>query len=307
MIETWASSAWKRPSAGVLAVGIVLAPVLAAATVEPSPERPARPVEVTDTARGRAFAAEAAERAVAAGTSIAADDFAIWEVGGRLVAGPPGAVPDIQPVRGPNGADGERVSVAEPIVDGTRPAVEQQAVAVEAAGWHLVGSSCWIEERRDGDAWIDVCYHKHRATSDGSSRYDYYALKLFATAGLDGCCWYELGDQWIEAARNGGDPQRWHDWSPRSDASVGSCTSVNLSVRVNGYGLSAPFTQCETWDITKYAAAGRFRNRWKEGFCMQVRGEREVAFNIASRVAQGSVPYWKFTWFNGRDWAGCTS
>ena len=81
--------------------------------------------------------------------------------------------------------------------------------------------------------------------------------------------------------------------------------NVNLGVSVNGFPLSLSGSQCETWDITKYARAGEFRNKWTEGLCQTERGERELKFTVAVRVAQGKVPTWSFDWFEHVQLASC--
>ena len=53
-------------------------------------------------------------------------------------------------------------------------------------------------------------------------------------------------------------------------------------------------TQCELWDITKFAEAGRFQNKWSCGCAIPfgATGEREVASMIEVSVPQGEGAQW---------------
>jgi hypothetical protein len=126
---------------------------------------------------------------------------------------------------------------------------------------------------------------------------------MFSTFAITGGL-YEIGDPWIYATRSASSPATtWHDWKPRQDTT--QCGSVNLSVSVNSFPLSISGNQCETWDITKYATAGQFRNKWTEGICQMQTGERSLEFTVAVRVAQGKVPTWSFDWYEHAQVASC--
>ena len=104
---------------------------------------------------------------------------------------------------------------------------------------------------------------------------------------------YRAFDCWLAAQRSGGGVQAWEDWDPRSDRNVGNCSSVNVGVDFLA-ALSFTATQCELWDITKYAEAGRFQNKWSCGciFPFGADGEREVAYMIEVSVPQGQGAVW---------------
>lgn len=291
-----------RPMIAMALLALSLAPPYASAA-RPS----AGPRDVTATDAGRAFAADAAARVSRRyGIEMPADSFTVWQVGDRLVAGPRGAGLTVHERRRRDGtvARTYHASEAPARVAQVDALAAPAAAASESTGWQLVGSSCWIDDHEQG-SWMDVCYHKYRATSDGSGRYDYYALNMFSTFaapqfGL------EVGDPWIEARPGKGAAHTWHDWDPREDTTLPCTSTVSLEVAVQGVPLTVDASQCATWDITKYAAAGTFRNAWREGLCMMRQGETSLEFEIASRVAQNAVPTWTFRWYEEADLAACT-
>lgn len=117
---------------------------------------------------------------------------------------------------------------------------------------------------------------------------------------------WEIGDPYIQSNPAAGPTHTWFDWKPRVDTTA-NCTPVtpSLTITVGGFGITLAATQCDTWDITKYVAAGQVRNKWTEGFCAIRRGETELAFEIASRVTQGQVPAWGFNWYENIQPASC--
>lgn len=82
----------------------------------------------------------------------------------------------------------------------------------------------------------------------------------------------------------------WFDWSPRSDSTTPSSgQSTTVGVTVCGVSLSQTYTQCDTWDITKYSEDGRFENKWRGS---AYKSEREVAYIISVKVPEGGWPIW---------------
>lgn len=287
------------------AIGVV-AVALATTPSDASTTRPDVPREITGTVEGRAFAREATDRITDRyGIELAADALAVWSFGDRRIAGPRGATIVMQERIHDDGSIGHVYAVTEAPAEAVAGTfVPAATVGTASSGWQLVGSSCWIDDRDQG-SWMDVCYHKYRATSDGSARYDYYALNMFSTFaapqfGL------EVGDPWIEARPAKGAPHTWHDWDPREDTTLPCSTTISLEVVVRGFPLEISASQCATWDITKSATAGQFRNKWTEGLCMMRQGETALEFEIASRVPQNKVPTWTFHWYEEADLAACT-
>jgi hypothetical protein len=273
-------------------------------------DRELRAEDVTDTAAGRAAIRRAIERMRERyGIEAAVDELTVWAIGDRRIVGPRGSAIAVREVTRPNGSVARYVEATEAAGEGAPGNVEivrldeLQAAGLEL-GWQLVGDHCWIDDADRDFSWMDVCYHKYQATKDGSAAHDYYALQMFTTFAVP---WYlgEIGDPWIEARPDPkGAAHTWFDWSPRAD-STRNCENPQLSVSVNGFGLSLPALQCETWDITKYAAAGKFRNQWREGLCQFQHEERELAFEVVSKVGQGKVPRWVFPWHEDVQVASC--
>ena len=299
-----------HPAASRRRLAAILAVLLALATVQASVAKgpPAGPRDITHTPEGRSFALTASRRiAERYGIDLPVDSLTVWSMGGRRMAGPRGASLTIHERRLPDGTIGRMYEATE-VPDAAGRAqigepVELATLEDAPTGWQLVGSSCWIDDHDQG-SWMDVCYHKYRATSDGSTRYDYYALNMFSTFAVPQFG-LEVGDPGIEARPGKGAVHAWHDWDPREDTTLPCTSTVSLEVVVREIPLTVTASQCATWDITKYATAGMFRNKWTEGFCMMRQGETSLEFEIASRVAQNGVPTWSFAWYEEADIAAC--
>lgn len=289
------------------ALFVALGLLLALAPMQASAAGPPRPSirDITDTAQGRAFALGASRRiADRYGIHLPVASLSVWIVGGRRMAGPRGATVSMRERRLEDGTVGRGYEATEaPAGAVVGDAVALRSIDEAPTGWQLVGSSCWIDDHDQG-SWMDVCYHKYRATSDGSTRYDYYALNMFSTFAVPQFG-LEVGDPWIEARPGKGAAHAWHDWDPREDTDRPCTSTVSLEVVVRGIPLTVSASQCATWDITKYATAGNLRNKWTEGFCMMRQGETSLEFEVASRVAQDKVPTWTFAWYEEADVAAC--
>jgi hypothetical protein len=292
----------RRWPAGVVVTGLLFTAVPVSADAG-RPVTPAR--EITETRTGASAARAAAERITEVyGIPTSAAELDVWQVGARRLVGPSGSLVAAREVIGSDGETGLVVSATEPIPANRDPSpVRIDAAAVPAAnGWRLVGDHCWIDATRES-AFMDVCYHKWKATSDGSITHDYYLLDMFSTFATPGFG-LETGDPWIHARLSPSSPDAtWFKWKPGTDTT--QCGGVNLSIAVNGIPLSVTGNQCETWNITKYADPGAFRNGWIEGICQIQREERELEFTVAVRVAQGKVPTWNFDWYEHVQMASC--
>lgn len=293
-----------RPVLLALALTITLPTVMLAA-------RPSRsgPVDITQTARGQEIAGQASERIAAKyGISMAPDDFSVWQVGDGHVAGPRGASLGVREVLDADGYVGYTYSATEaPAGAQAGQQIQGTALAAQLAGsWSVVGSYCWTDDHTDVPGWMDVCYTKYKLTSDGDPGSDYYALNMFSTFAAPGFG-SEIGDPWIEATPASGSPtHNWADWEPADDTTRACSTTYGITVSVRGVPLTVQVTQCQTWDITKYATAGKFRNKWTEGICMMRQGETSLEFEIVSRVSQSAVPTWAFNWHESTTPAACS-
>lgn len=81
---------------------------------------------------------------------------------------------------------------------------------------------------------------------------------------------------------------QWSDWSPRSD-SKRNCGTVTIGFTYGVASVNMNFTQCDTWDITKYSTPGEFRNDWKGA---SINSEREVAYGVQVTVPKDGWPQW---------------
>jgi hypothetical protein len=296
----------RRSRRVTLSLALLLAAVVPAATLAAKPA-PA-PRDITASARGAALAEAAADRMRERyGVATDANDLAVWEFGEHRIAGPKGAKLTTTEVVGRDGVTSVRVSTSEPAGKTGGPHEVRLMAEGQAAGtlgWQMVGSSCWTDLADRDTSYMDVCYHKWKATSDGSAAHDYFALDMFSTFATPEPL-LETGDPWIKAWPSSGSPAAtWHDWKPRADA-TGCTSNVNLSTSVNGFGLSLSGNRCETWDVTKGGPAGTFTNVWREGLCQMENEERELEFTVAVRVAQGKVPRWNFDWLEHVQLASC--
>lgn len=85
---------------------------------------------------------------------------------------------------------------------------------------------------------------------------------------------------------------QWVDWNPRSDLTTGQCSSITIGISyIAVLSYSAVICQ-EGWDMTKYAEAGKFKNRW---YGAARRSEREVAYMVSVKVPKGGWPVWALT------------
>jgi hypothetical protein len=161
----------------------------------------------------------------------------------------------------------------------------------EAAGptWSFVGNHCFTQI---SDTWatLDHCYYKYKLANDGSGTYDWYALNRFGTASNNSP--WVLDEAKIRAYRYSGSSQTWADWTPRSNWSAGSCSTVNIGVTTPVGGLSRSFERCpERVTFTKSANGSQpdYTQTWSG---RRTRGNRELNFEIAVRVKQGGTATW---------------
>jgi len=151
----------------------------------------------------------------------------------------------------------------------------------------------WCPYRiENSTGWIDHCYRVSKVYDDGDSIYDHFTLEHWATAKSKGA--YYLKNARIYCAKKAGSTTTfyWTDWSPRSDLNL-SCQSISLTVTSGPISISGDIYQaCETWDITKYAEAGKFKNEWKGS---KKNTDREVAYMVSVKVPQGKWASWDLT------------
>ncbi|MDD5190170.1 MAG: hypothetical protein PHE50_03910 [Dehalococcoidales bacterium] len=164
-------------------------------------------------------------------------------------------------------------------------------------GWELVGSQAF-SRFENSTGWIDHAYMLDHLTGESDPNYDYYSLHHYATAKSKGI--FILRFASLECAKTASSSTMyWVDWCPRSDQTWNNPTSYTLSVTAGGYGLSYNHTGQDTWDITKYEEAGKFKNIW---YGSAWGSEREVAYMVCVKVPQNGWPQWSLTADFGCPW-----
>ena len=157
--------------------------------------------------------------------------------------------------------------------------------------WSLVTSQCFA--RIEGvSGWIDHCCQLYKVVLESNDEKDYYQLVHYATARSKAI--FSLRSVWIECVKHeSSSTMEWLDWSPGSDLNIKRCTPITIERTNSGSSIGGTFTICETgWDITKYAEAGKFMNRW---YGRAWRSERDVAYMVGVAVPQGGWPVWSLT------------
>jgi hypothetical protein len=281
----------------LLSAAVLLSVLASPVTSRSDGKRPA--IDVTNTSVGRAKAVEAAARNKSNGVDSSASDLIVYEIAPReyFIAPEGTQVLSVETVVGADGTVGTRVDAAPPADAAFVDPKAGQVVAAAASAWTLVSSFCWNRTWYDGGAvWMDTCYHKHKLTNDGSGTVDYFEMHMFATGASKVGLKEKLKSMSIEAWRASGSPaQTWFDWSPRSDSNR-NCQSITVGV-TQPIPMAYSHQQCDEWDITKFADAGHFRNTWKAPLLLEpYASEREVAFSVAVKVAQGQTAQWVFSW-----------
>ena len=93
----------------------------------------------------------------------------------------------------------------------------------------------------------------------------------------------------IRAYRSGGSSQKWADWTPRSNWSGGSCSTASIGISTPVGGLSQSFDRCPEQVTFTKSVVGTQPDYTQTWFGLGTRGNREVNFEIAVRVAQGGT------------------
>lgn len=245
--------------------------------------------DVSATPEGRAIATIASARFASLGAQPA--ELRVWRDSSGYFVAPAEALLDVtdEGVLRPMTAAAPNVATAS-----LSPASGTSEVeALAAAGpWQLKAAQCFARIWAGVDkVWMDHCYQLLKLANDGNGSADYFTLQHYATMHPN---WpWKIGHGTIEAEAF--TPQTWMDWSPRGDR-TGACQSYTLSITVSGVGLSFPTERCETWDMTKWNPAVKYKLTYTGGS----NADRELAFEIAVQVAQGAWPQWfvpaEITW-----------
>jgi hypothetical protein len=245
--------------------------------------------EISFTPHGRILAVEARARFRAYGRDVADEAVRVvrLEDGSVMVVPASYRASDIQ-----LGKDGSVRVTTKGIATSSNARVPLAAAAV---GWTQQGATrCYSRTIKtphgNNGGWMDTCYRLYKVTGESDSTYDYWNITAFAT--VDATRIYTTGDYaWIHVDKDGGPKFYWEDWDPRSDLS-GNCGARSLSISALGFGLGFGTTVCESWLLTKYAAAGHLKVQWNG----DSPGAREVALMSAIHLAQGGTPVWGISW-----------
>ena len=272
----------------LLVGGAVLAPGVATAR-DSVAVLPKGASDVTETAKGKQLIKEARERFERQGHK-AGELRAIKDGSGVLIVPKDSRLVEYDRIV----KDGKDLPLLAPLTADDPASVTEDAavgeLAVTAApSWKWVGNHCF-SQTSDVFAVLDHCYTKYKLANDGSSTSDWYALHRFGTA-HNNSPWV-LDQARIRAYRYGGSSQAWADWSPKSNWSGGSCSTTSVGITTPVGGLSYSFDRCpEKITFTK-SANGTQPDYTQTWFGMGTRGNREVRFEIAVRVAQNGTATW---------------
>ena len=171
------------------------------------------------------------------------------------------------------------------------PAWAQEEASLEVAAlaaptWTFVKNHCFSQI---SDTWtvLDHCYYKYKLANDGSSSYDWFALQRYGTARRNSPWVLDLAR--IRAYRSGGSSQSWADWNPRVDWYGGNCSTTTIGLSTPVGGISKSFERCPDQVTFSKSANGTQPDYTQTWFGLGTRGNREVNFEIAVRVAQGGT------------------
>lgn len=272
----------------LLITGTVLAPGVAIGQ-DAAHALPMGASDITDTAKGKRLIKEAKERFERQGHK-AGELRAVRDGSGILIVPKKSSlVVYDRTVR-----NGKVLPMLAPLTAEDPAWVTESSGATEQAEsagptWSFVGNHCFSQI---SDTWatLDHCYYKYKLANDGSGTYDWYALNRFGTASNNSP--WVLDEAKIRAYRYSGSSQTWADWTPRSNWSAGSCSTVSISISTPVGGLSKSFERCpEKVTFTKSANGSQpdYTQTW---FGRRTRGNRELNFEIAVRVKQGGSATW---------------
>jgi hypothetical protein len=181
---------------------------------------------------------------------------------------------------------GPRIGTAS--LNGSLVGTEDVSLMQAPQYWSSVALQCFARiESVSG--WIDHCCQLYKLVGDNNNEGDYYQLVHYATARSKTI--FSLRSAWIECVKHeSSSTMGWLDWSPGSDLNVGRCTPITIERTINGSSMGGTFTVYKSgWDITKYAEAGKFANRW---YGRAWHSERDVAYMVGVAVPQGGWPVW---------------
>ena len=270
----------------LLVFGIVLSS--SAASADAPDRRPALPggaTDVTDTAKGQKLIREAKSR-YAEGGYKAGELRAVKDAVGILIA-PVDTTFETYTATLENGS---AVEALAPLTADDPSLVQEEAraevAALAAPAWTFVKNNCFSQI---SDTWsvLDHCYYKFKLANDGSSSYDWYALQRYGTAHRNSPWVLDLAR--IRAYRSGGSSQAWADWNPRVDWYGGSCSTTSIGISTPVGGISKSFERCPDQVTFSKSANGTQPDYTQTWFGLGTRGNRELNFEIAVRVAQGGT------------------
>ncbi len=246
--------------------------------------------DITDTSVGTQLAQEAVERWENNGWDYDCKELKVYEINpGDYIVAPASTKIELKFFKQPYESAKLEPSIVTAAPSDSLSGAEGIS-PMEAQYWNLVASQCFA--RIEGVmGWIDHCYKLHKLVGETDSQKDYYTLTHYATAKSK--VPFALTGALLTCAKyTSSSPMEWVDWNPRADQSVGQCSSITIGISYIAV-LTHTSTICSSgWDITKYAEAGKFANKW---YGTAWWSEREVAYMVCVKVPQGGWPIWALT------------
>lgn len=302
-------SLFRKPNmktrSGTVRTGIVVLALVAAMSPPASAAAsdPGFP-DITATAKGQELAAAASIRQAALGARTSVSDLRVWQLGVDDFF-----VADRLPVNlstsTSTDAANESVKVITFDVTGVISSVRQvssarvmgsasvEKLSALSASWAWLDQYCFSRMGSDSLGYLDSCYVLHGMVGESDPR-DFYQLEQYGTVGAG--TFTKIYSGFLEGTQaSNSSPMSWIDWSPKSSLS-GSCQTIGITVSALGIGISSSGLMCEKWNITKYAAAGHFKEEWSCG-CIQPFGQpypntREIDYMQAVSVPGGGIARW---------------
>lgn len=260
-------------------------------------------IEVTSTAKGHEMAAAAATRQAALGSQTSVSDLRVWRLGPGDYFVATQLPSNLSTSTTTNGAS-KTVKVITFDVSAATSALPESTAGVIgptsmgrlsalSASWSWLDQFCFSRMGTTLLSWLDSCYVLHRLAGETDPR-DFYQLEQYGTLGAGTA--NKIYSGFLEGTQSGSSsPMSWIDWSPKSSVS-GSCQTIGLNISALGIGISSSGLMCEHWNITKYAAAGHFKQEWSCGcvipFGQPYPNTREIRYMQAVSVPGGGVARW---------------
>lgn len=238
----------RRTSRIAVALAMLLAMALPGVTAAAKPTPSAALSDITTTARGRALAAESANRFTTLhGVPTTAAELKVLQYSdGSIIVAPTILTSVLSGQLSADGSPSATVEVGGSVSSTTQTPSSRTVTTQASATWVTREQGCLSSVYVDS-ARLDSCYYIYQLTNDGSTTKNYWALRQKGTAFEYGA---GLHSAWVSGERTPNTTaQTWVDWGPEQGHD-GSCSSINVGVSYIA-SLNYSITACEKWIVDK--------------------------------------------------------